>query len=162
MPEKQGVLDKEEKINEIISIQHQLARGLAPYAFESWCKLDMTLAQLKSLFIITSKEATNFRSLARILEVTPGNVTGIIDRLMEQGLVVRKQDTIDRRVIQIEATEKARDILATLTDFHNKEIVSLLRYMNHDDLDSLCRGLQGLFGVLKQLQTEKGCTPAAN
>ncbi len=161
MSGKQGDLDKEEKINEIISIQHQLARCLAPCALESWCKLDMTLAQLKILFIIISKEATNFRSLARMLEVTPGNVTGIIDRLTEQGLVVRKQDPVDRRVIQIEATEKARDILASLMDFHIKEMVNLLRYMDQDDLDSLCRGLQGLFGVLKQLQAEKGCASAA-
>ena len=154
-------MDKQERIDEIILLQHELAHDLSPYAMDTWCKLDITVAQLKCLFIITSKDATNFRSLAQTLKVTPGNVTGIIDRLVEQGLAVRKQDSADRRVIQIEATEKGQNTLAELMNFHNIEVVRILGYMDSDDLDSLCRGLRGMTGVLKKLQSGKSLKIAA-
>jgi DNA-binding MarR family transcriptional regulator len=156
MAGRAGKLDKTEIIKQIIYIQQQVSHDLAPFALEFWQKLDVPMAQLKSLYIIASKGAINFSSLAQDLGVTPGNVTGIIDRLMEQGLVTRKQDPADRRVIQIEATEKGQELLANLVETHSYETLKLLEYMSLEELGSLHLGLMGLARAVKQFCKNPG------
>ena len=85
-------MDKSQLISEIVELQRQAGRILGQYAASVWIDSGLTLAQLKSLFLITSKGSTNFRKLAEALGVTPSNVTGIVDRLVEQGLVSRTED----------------------------------------------------------------------
>jgi len=53
--------------------------------------LSLTIGQLKSLFFIDFEGSTNFKKLATALGVTPPNVTGIVDHLVEQGLVTEGQ-----------------------------------------------------------------------
>ncbi len=45
--------------------------------------------------------------LAKFLGVTAGHVTGVVDRLEEEGLVRRVRDRIDRRRIHLEALHRA-------------------------------------------------------
>ncbi len=147
-------MDKEEAINEIIGLQKRAGQVLGSYAIESWRELDVPLAQLKSLFIIANREDTNFRMLAQELGVTSGNVTGIIDRLVEQGLVSRNPDPEDRRVIRLEATDKGRDLLTNLTESQTKHMAHILTRMSLEELLSLSRGLSGLIRAVEEQQRE--------
>src|SRR5205814_10135014 len=53
-----------------------------------------------------------FIELSRLLLVTSGNLTGIVDRLEARHLVRREADPTDRRIIRVNLTDKGR----TLTD----------------------------------------------
>lgn len=145
---------KEEVINEIIELQRRMSQVIIPYAIESWRKLDVPLAQLKSLLIITAKGETNFSTLAQDLGVTPGDVTGIIERLVEQGLVSRKPSPEDRRVIWLEATDKGLDLLTNLMESQTRHMVRILEYMSLEDLTSLLRGLSGFIHAVEEHQKE--------
>ena len=147
-------MEKDEAINEIIGLQKRASKVLGGYALESWRHLDVPMAQLKSLFIITSKGVTNFSMLAQELGVTSGNVTGIVDRLVEQGLVIRNPDPEDRRVIRLEATEKGRDLLTNLMEAQTKHMAHILTHMNLDELTALSLGLSGLIRAIEEHQGE--------
>ena len=111
------------------------------------------MAQLKSLFIITHLGNTHFRSLAQALDVTQGNVTGIVDRLVEQGLVARRQDPDDRRVVWLEATDKGRELLTNLMDTQTSHMTNVLSQMKLEDLTSLYNGLHAFINALEEQQT---------
>jgi MarR family transcriptional regulator, organic hydroperoxide resistance regulator len=145
-------MNKQDLITKIIETQHQLSRDLVPHAIESWRKLDVPLAQLKSLFIIATNDHTNFRNLAQDLGVTPGNVTGVVDRLVEQGLVVRNPNPEDRRIIRLQATEKGRALLANLMETHVRHLVQVLEGMSEEDLRAF---LQGLSAFIKSIEEYK-------
>lgn len=49
------------------------------------------------------------RELADALEVTPANVTGILDRLERDGLAVRSRAEEDRRVVYVRLTERGHE-----------------------------------------------------
>jgi DNA-binding MarR family transcriptional regulator len=147
-------MDKEEVISEIIELQRKMSRGIIPYAIESWRKLDVPLAQLKSLLIIAAKGETNFSTLAQDLGVTPGDVTGIVERLVEQELVARKPNPEDRRIIWLQATDKGRDLLANLMESQTRHMVHILEYMSLEDLESLLRGLSGFIQAVEEHQKE--------
>jgi DNA-binding MarR family transcriptional regulator len=147
-------MDKKEVINEIMELQQRMSQVIVPYAIESWRKLDVPLAQLKSLLIIVGKGETHFSTLAQDLGVTPGDVTGIIERLVEQGLVTRKPSPEDRRKVWLQATDKGRDLLANLMESQTRHMVHILEYMNLEDLKSLLRGLSGFIQAVGEHQKE--------
>jgi DNA-binding MarR family transcriptional regulator len=147
-------MDKAQAISEIIELQKRASHVLGGYAMESWRKLDVPMAQLKSLFIIVNKGDTNFHKLAQDLGVTSGNVTGIIDRLVEQGLVVRNPNLQDRREIRLEATQKGKDLLGNLMEAQTKHMAHILTHMGLEELTSLSRGLAGLVRAVEEHQGE--------
>jgi DNA-binding MarR family transcriptional regulator len=147
-------MDKKEVINEIMELQRRMSQVIIPYAIESWRKLDVPLAQLKSLLIIASKGETNFSTLAHDLGVTPGDITGIIERLTEQGLVTRKPSPEDRRITWLQATDKGRDLLTNLMESQTRHMVHILEYMSLEDLKCLLMGLSGFIQAVGEHQKE--------
>jgi len=145
-------MDKKALIDQIIEMQRRMSRIIIPYAVESWRKLEVPLAQLKSLLIITGKGETNFSTLAQDLGVTPGDVTRIVERLESQGLVIRKPSPEDRRVIWLQATDKGRALLADLMESQTRHMVRILEYMSLDDLTSLLKGLSAFVHAVEQHQ----------
>jgi DNA-binding MarR family transcriptional regulator len=143
-------MKKAELINEVISLFHRLGHSRMHYQFEHWRKLDVPLAQLKSLFIINFKENINVRDLALELGVTPGNVTSIVDRLVAQRLVRRCENPEDRRVVLLELTDQGRN---TLTEIHETGIGHIrdaLEKMNTADITALARGVGSFITAMEK------------
>jgi len=147
-------MDKKEVIDEIIELQRRMSQVIIPYAIDSWRELDVPLAQLKSLLIITCKGETNFSTLAQDLGVTPGDVTGIIERLVMQGLVSRKPSPDDRRIIWLQPTDKGRDLLANLMESQTRHMVYILEYMSLEELQSLLSGFSAFIHAVEEHQKE--------
>ncbi len=147
-------MDKKEVINEIVELQRRMSQVMIPYAIKTWRELEVPLAQLKSLLITAGKGETNFSTLAQDLGVTPGDVTGIIERLVAQGLVTRKTNANDRRIIWLQPTDKGRDLLANLMESQTPHMVHILEYMSLEDLKSLLIGFSGFIHAVEEHQKE--------
>lgn len=65
----------------------------------------MTLHQLMALGMLAERGRCTMSELKSVLEVTTGAVTGLVDRLERQGLVVRAPSDEDRRVTYLSLTE---------------------------------------------------------
>ncbi len=127
-------MDKKEQIKEIVALQQQADQILGQFSPEPWIELNLTLAQLKSLFFIAAKEKTNFKRLAEALGVTPPNVTGIIDRLVEQGLVTRTENPEDRRIMLLQITDKGRELINNLRENRARPMTKILDNMSPEEL----------------------------
>ncbi len=147
-------MDKTTVIQEIVGLRQRAGRAAGKYVFKYWQHLDIPIAQLKSLFIILSRGNVNYRILAHDLNVTPGNVTGIVDRMVEQGLIKRKPDSEDRRVIWLEATEKGRELLSNLFETETQCSVRILQRMSLEDLKAFARGLTSFINAVEEFQNE--------
>jgi MarR family transcriptional regulator, 2-MHQ and catechol-resistance regulon repressor len=81
--------------------------------------------------------------------VTVSNLTGIVDRLEQKKLVVRKRDKTDRRVVHVSLTDKGTNLYRTTIPLfersvsgifssldlqRQKELSALLRTLNHAEL----------------------------
>jgi DNA-binding MarR family transcriptional regulator len=146
-------MDKSQLIKGIVELQRQAGRILGQYAASVWIDSGLTLAQLKSLFLITNKGSTNFRKLAEALEVTPANVTRIVDRLVEQGLVSRTEDRKDRRMMILQPTDEGRAIIANLRESGINRMTQILMLLSLEELGTLA---QGLSAFIKAAKTYKG------
>ena len=129
-------------------------KSIGPFATQPWIELSLTIAQLKSLFYIADQEKTNFKKLAEALGVTPPNITGIIDRLVEQGLVSRQENPEDRRIMLLEATEKGRSLLSSLRETRAIRMTQILTYMNVEELSLLAKSLAAFVQTAEEHQEE--------
>lgn len=83
--------------------------------------------------------------LSRRLMVSNGNVTGLIDRLVREGLVERQQSPTDRRASMVSLTSAGKAAFDSMVPLHQGWIESRLAGMSRQDL----RALLGLLGKLK-------------
>ncbi len=125
-------------IEEIINNFQKTAR-LMRFEPEVWLELNLTIVQLKSLFFIDSEGSTNFKSLADALSVTPPSVTGIIDRLVAQGLVSREENPENRRMQILKTTDKAKNLLTKLNESRRSSISTMFERLSMRDLTDLMR-----------------------
>jgi len=71
-------------------------------------------------------EGLKMSALSDVLQVSNGNVTGIVDRLAEEGLVVRVQVPGDRRASLVRLTRKGHEVFAQQAQAHEAWIDELL------------------------------------
>jgi DNA-binding MarR family transcriptional regulator len=107
-------------------------------------ELNLTLAQLKCLHFVYFGGKTNLIKLAKALHVTPPNVTGIVNRLVMQGLVHREEDPEDRRAYNVSVTEKGSALIEGLRKSGIKRIVSILNKLSTKELTAMHTGLKAL------------------
>lgn len=75
--------------------------------------------------------------LASKLLVTGGNVTYVMDRLEEQGLVVRERADDDRRVVRARLTRRGRKLIAEVFPGHAAFVDEAVAHLTPDEQDRL-------------------------
>jgi DNA-binding MarR family transcriptional regulator len=80
--------------------------------------------------------------ISRFLMVSNGNVTGIVDRLVSEGFVVRSQRNGDRRTSFISLTRKGRATFAEMAAAHEQWIDELLSGVSVRDAEQLSAKLK--------------------
>jgi DNA-binding MarR family transcriptional regulator len=111
-------------IEDILKLADKLFRQLLPAVPREILELDITMPQLKIMIILFIRGAIRMSDLASGLGITLATATGLIDRLVERGLVTRDSLPDDRRVVlcrllETMDTEKLlmfTDILSTMLE----------------------------------------------
>ncbi len=143
-------MEKTDLIEKIIEHYRMVNRVFTQYDPDSWMGISLSIAQVKSLFFIANSEEVNFRKLASAMNVTPSNVTGVVDRLVEQGLVTRTENPADRRMLMIKLTDKGQTLITSLRESRTNQISSVLNRMKPEDLSVVAHG----YSLLKRAVEE--------
>lgn len=88
------------------------------------------------------------------LRVSNGNITGIVDRLTDEGLVMRVTVPGDRRATRVRLTPKGRAEFARQAAAHEAWVDEMLGDLAGEELDAVMRALDRLGDVL-----DKGARP---
>jgi DNA-binding MarR family transcriptional regulator len=148
------IMSKEELVQKVIQLQRKADRARRQYELDIWMSLPLTIAQLKSLFFISDQGRTTSGKLAVALGVTPTNITGIIDRLVRQGLVSRSEDAQDRRLVSLRATDKGEELVTKLRSRRTGYLSAVLDRMQVDDLARMVQGLAAFVEVAEAQEAE--------
>ncbi len=71
-------------------------------------------------------EGLKMRELSRRLMVTGGNITGLTDKLVAEGLVERRDDPNDRRAYTVRLTPEGKRQFRAMAKAHESWVVDLL------------------------------------
>ena len=85
------------------------------------------------------REGLKMNELSRLLMVTGGNVTAIVDQLEKEGLVERLDEPADRRAFRIRLTKSGERTFIEMARAHEEWVVELLAGLSRRDQDELLR-----------------------
>ena len=99
------------------------------------------------------REGLKMNELSRLLMVTGGNVTAIVDQLEKEGLVERLDEPDDRRAFRIRLTRKGEKSFAEMAREHEEWVVDLLAGLSKREQDELLKLLAKLKSHAVEIST---------
>lgn len=116
------------------SVGYLMRRVIISLAQDATVRLEplgLTHAQWPPLLKLHLGQASTVVELARELNMDPGAMTRLLDRLEAKGLCRRVRSDVDRRVVNVELTAEGRDaaqhIPLALTDVMNAHLAGFSR-----------------------------------
>jgi DNA-binding MarR family transcriptional regulator len=107
---------------------------VAEFSGPDFLGIDITMAQAKLLFLVRGRGSVPMSDLVARLGVSVPTVTGIVDRLVERDLVVRRGTPEDRRRVVIEITRAGVDLIDGMREFNQRQVRTLLGVLDDDEL----------------------------
>lgn len=90
-------------------------------------EFDTTLPRFDVMAALYRAEAgLKMSELSSVLRVSNGNVTGIVDRLVEDGVIIRVPVDNDRRATTVRLTKSGREQFATMAAKHEEWVNAML------------------------------------
>lgn len=146
---------RDDTVDEVFDLISRTMYSAMLSSAEGWAKLNITMPQLKVLMLLGLHGSAPVSWLASQMNVSPPNVTGILDRLEHpaNGWVKRTNDPNDRRVVRVVLTEKGRKLLQDLQMAGNERVRTLLEEMQPDERAALREGLAALLNKAESAPT---------
>ena len=140
----------------------QISRLLRASSHEDWTSLSLTRAQLRILVRLRQDGPAAVGQLAAQLGVTLPSITATVDRLVQQGMVLRDDDPSDRRKVINRVTPDGAALIDRLQEGRKARLVAALGKLTPRDLETLHQSLATLERALAELPpwSDEG-TPAA-
>jgi DNA-binding MarR family transcriptional regulator len=132
-----------------VSMRHSM-RNFIRYARQS----GLSLSHLGAIFHIHRIGSCGVTEIGDHLGVTSGAASQMIDRLVEQGLVLRTEDSADRRVKRIELSSQGERILAEGIRARQSWIEDVAEALPEDEKQTIVHALEILISSVKQLAQE--------
>lgn len=141
----------------ILGLEPLVHRALGPIRASSWADVDVTMSQLKMMFVLHDsfypggRDGLRVGEVARLLGVTLPTVTAVMDKLVERGYVRRDEDRDDRRQHVCRLTAAGRESLDQLMAGHRARMEGLLGHMTVDELGLVARTMRLFIVAAKRL-----------
>jgi MarR family transcriptional regulator, organic hydroperoxide resistance regulator len=130
-----------------LDLHRDLGRLLHEHGAPVWQQTELTVAQLKALFTLADWGPTPIGGVAGRLRIGLPAASSLVERLVEQGLVQRREDRVDRRRTLAETTEEGRALAERLRQGSREALRIWMERMQSDDLEALVRGLVALVAI---------------
>lgn len=101
----------------------------------------MTMSQAKVLYLVAAAGSVRLWELAGRLGVAPSTTSGVVDRLVEAGLLDRHDDPTDRRQLVITLTHEGAARLERMRELNADHLRVLLDHVDDADLPILDRAV---------------------
>lgn len=138
---------KQENLAELESVFIQTMKRIS----QEWhkaSKVKYARSHLMILYILKEKEEQRASELAKALCVTSGGITGLTDKLVNEGLIVRNRDTRDRRVVYFKLSDKGLEVLGELNEHRQRFLKNLFRDFSSDELNQMAGFYTKMLGNL--------------
>jgi MarR family transcriptional regulator, organic hydroperoxide resistance regulator len=142
-------------IEEALAVHGAISRVLGAATVPEWCRLDLTMAQLKGVLVLGQKGETPVGGLARELAVGLPAASAVVDRLVDHGLVLRHEDPADRRRTLLRLSSQGEELLRRLRQGSRELWAEWLHQLSDDDLTALLQAIRPLQKVAQSWDDEE-------
>lgn len=134
---------------QLAGFRHAL-RGFMHFSEEAAAKAGLTSKHYQAMLVLRGSQEDQGVSIGHLAEqlfIKHNSAVGLVDRLAQEGLVVRKPSSVDRRKVEVRLTSRGRQVLAKLAAMHRRE------------LQRIGPDLQHFFAEVSALRRVRGRSP---
>ncbi|MFA6940964.1 MAG: MarR family transcriptional regulator [Clostridiaceae bacterium] len=108
----------------------------------------LTMPQCLVIGTLIKSGEMKISELSNKVNLSNSTVSGIVDRLENQGLVVRTRSEEDRRTVYVKATQKVEEIYKGIHKKVEKSLEKLLSSGTDEEIEKIIEGLNTLNRIL--------------
>ena len=127
--------DRVARIDRVVAsyelLMHRIASSHAPDLME----VAVTMSQAKVLYLIAASEGMRMSELAVRLGVSISTTSGLVDRLVDHGLLARHDDPADRRQVVVTITPTGKADLEHFRELNAAHMRRILARLGDSELD---------------------------
>jgi DNA-binding MarR family transcriptional regulator len=147
--------EQDELISCLERIQDNFERRALSTMAEPLISTPLTMQQLKVLTMIAiDPDKATGHELAAQLKVSVATMSGLVDRLVEHGMVARGEDPTDRRVRRLSVTPEGSETIRSLLSSAGTMPTPVLRRLAIEDLRALVQGIRALERAVEEISEE--------
>jgi len=120
-------------------------------ALQRWHQGSVSLVHLNVLTLLEASGPMPMGRLAEQLDVSVASMTGVIDRMESRGLVERRRDSEDRRVILVHPGKGGRKLFEEIGKRRRLGLAALLSKLTDEQLEGLLEGHRALRAARMEL-----------
>ena len=151
---------REEKVvatpNSLIKAGEDVGPLLAPLGLAFWRmksaferEVGVSAGTWFSLALLSKKDGISQRELSQKFEIDPSRVTRLAKRLEREGLILRKRDSEDHRIVRMYLSDEGRGLIEDLSEHRARFDRQIAAMLNPDELKELRRMLGVVAKVMK-------------
>jgi MarR family transcriptional regulator, organic hydroperoxide resistance regulator len=146
--------EQKQSIGETIKLLFDCLYDLQRTVMQDWQSLNMSMAQLKVLMMLSFKGEKSISKLAEALSISHPTASQLVDRLVQAGLVERVEQATDRRFTLARLTEAGEQLAQRLWQGRMSHLQHSLAQLDRQNLAALRQGLRALNRITASLPTE--------
>ncbi len=101
--------------------------------------LDITMTQAKIVLLVVGSQELHMSELVRRLGTSLSTVSGHVERLVEQGLIARRDDPADRRQVLVTPTPAALDLADRFDQINSRQLRLLMDTLSSEERGDIAR-----------------------
>lgn len=137
----------------VMELFPRIVKASARYETHDLASGKITLPQFWALYHLSLTDKCKMKKLAEHLGISPAAATGLIDRLIVQGLVVRAADSKDRRIVWIRVSSSGRETINRIRKQRVQAIVEIFGKLSAADRGHYLRILEKLGEITASKKT---------
>ena len=112
---------------------------------------DLTMQQFRVLGQVVRRPGISGNELGGVLGVSAPTASGLVERLVEKGLIARIDDADDRRIRRLHPTEAGRDLMRQMDSMFERMLGAVLQVLSADELEVLCQSARTMLVALDRV-----------
>lgn len=146
-----NIVKLEEVVDDLILILPSLRKKLM-VAYKFHKDSDLSPSHLRIVFLLNNLGSMPVSVLAKRLFIAKPNMTPLIQKLIDKGLVKRVSNEEDRRIINIALTEKGHEYMNEQKQLLTYNLRMKLSSLKNEDLEKLSIALKYMKEVFSKIE----------
>lgn len=148
--------DRSAVVDEVIAGYEALMQRLADSHAPEFLEIAVTMPQAKLLYLLGAAGDLHMSDLVHRLGVSLSTISGLVDRVVDQGLASRHEDPLDRRQVVVALTPAGRDFIDRFRELNARQMRGLLELLGDADLACVRDALAILAAAATQVADTAG------
>lgn len=141
---------------QVVKVLKQIMDEIRNNMQEEFKEMNLTGPQVMLIGILSHHGEMKISELSNRMGLSNSTVSGIVDRLEKQELVLRKRVEEDRRVVYVQVTADFQKRAKEYFNQFEKKIADIMNETTQEDIEKIFEGLNLLKELFEKNQKKRG------